>query len=204
MPSGLESELYRSGSIIATWKWPDLHSDEVIWSPTFFRLLGYEPGAVTPTKHLFWNLLHPEDHQRVFEQSCRIIHDAANLSLEYRLLRTDGEHRWFEATAVVQRGQSDEPLATIGTLRDIHDRRQLLDQLRRLEVRPTLIRAALALQLETWTPARDCAGALACGYSGNPADVVSRLNSGDRDKAEGAILAALSGSLAGEAVPVAK
>src|SRR5215510_6979050 len=45
---------------MGTWTW-DLGSGRVTWSDEMFRILGLEPGSITPSVEVFFARIHPED-----------------------------------------------------------------------------------------------------------------------------------------------
>ena len=90
-----------------------------------------------PTKWL--SLIHPDDRRRVEEALNRHMHgDAPKYDVEYRLRNTKGGYGWRHARGrIVQRGPNKEPLRMLGVDRDITERVQQQEQLRKLEAQLT-------------------------------------------------------------------
>ncbi len=89
-----------------------------IWSDELFRILGYEPGAVTPGIEAFLLAVHPEDVERVSAQW-----DAAQLGqmedTEYRIIhRASEEIRYVRGSGRVYRDGA-RITQIIGALQDI-------------------------------------------------------------------------------------
>jgi PAS domain S-box-containing protein len=78
---------------IGTWEW-DLASGEIRWSPEMFRLLGISPDR--DDLYAAWlDAVHPDDRARADATAREHASRAGPCSLEYRLLRPDGEIRWI-------------------------------------------------------------------------------------------------------------
>ena len=45
---------------LGSWEW-DLVSDEIAWSPQFYRILGRDPDRSAPTKEGYFDAIHPAD-----------------------------------------------------------------------------------------------------------------------------------------------
>src|ERR1700743_1603427 len=61
-------ELLRDAERVAhlgTWTW-DIASGRVTWSDELHRILGIEPGRVTPSVEAFMGMVHPEDRARTW------------------------------------------------------------------------------------------------------------------------------------------
>jgi PAS domain S-box-containing protein len=110
------------------WEW-DVVADQMLWSEEMARLCGLD---VTPVGHRFgahFDLIHPDDMLMVVRTVHEAITDPARrvLDCEFRVIRPDGNERWFLAKAHVFRNADGDPLRVLGALIDI-TRRQLLQQ----------------------------------------------------------------------------
>jgi len=81
--------------------------------------------------------IHPEDLNGCWDAFYAVYEARREFSVEYRLLRHDGEYRWMLTRGVPRFGPDGELAGYIGTVFDVHDRRrseleniQLLDELR--------------------------------------------------------------------------
>ena len=73
--------------------------------------------------------LHPEDVERCCGIQLACGASARPYSLDYRLCRRDGQFRWFMDLAAPQRTGRNLPFGYAGVCVDIHERRELEDQL---------------------------------------------------------------------------
>ena len=107
------------------------------WSPELKAILGL-PADFEPDDAVFASLIHPDDRERisalyrhVYTQESRGVYAA-----EFRINRADtNETRWVSATGRVTFDGDGRPLRGIGTLRDVHLRRQGEEALRESERR---------------------------------------------------------------------
>jgi PAS domain S-box-containing protein len=74
--------------------------------------------------------LHPEDRERCLDTFQRTLRDRESFSIEYRMLRWDGDHRWLLDTGVPQFDRDGEFVGFIGSCVDITDRRRWEEGLR--------------------------------------------------------------------------
>ena len=105
------------------WDW-DLTQDRAFWSDLTFRLLGYEPGELTPSYQMLQAIVHPEDAAREAAVLRRHLEDGQPYSVELRMRRKDGSYGWFQAQGQVQRNRAGQPVRMVGSLHDISDRKQ--------------------------------------------------------------------------------
>jgi PAS domain S-box-containing protein len=133
-------ELALEGGNDGLWDWMDIHAQAEWWSPSFYRLLGYEPDEMEASLVVFDAMLHPDDRARTFAALERalsetdvyeaLLDNRRNFDLEYRLRTKSGEYRWFRARAKVFFDEYGEPRRMAGSIQDIHDRRLAQDEIR--------------------------------------------------------------------------
>ena len=88
-------ELLREAERVAhlgTWTW-DLASGRVSWSDELYRILGLEPGSITPSVESFFAAVHPEDRERAQATSEQSIRDGVLPPVDCRVVRPDGSVR---------------------------------------------------------------------------------------------------------------
>ena len=107
-------QLAQTGS----WDW-DLETDVLLWSDNMFRLLGLEPGEITPTPEYVVGRIHPEDRERV-EREMEAARRVGMLpDVTYRITMPDGSVqslRSYAAVADERRGSSSR---LIGSVQDV-------------------------------------------------------------------------------------
>ncbi|TRW91421.1 CHASE domain-containing sensor histidine kinase [Candidatus Methylobacter oryzae] len=75
--------------------------------------------------------VHPDDYQRCLDTYVRAFDRRIGFSMEYRLLRHDGEYRWLIDTGVPRYADDDTFLGYIGSCFDITERKQVENKLAR-------------------------------------------------------------------------
>jgi len=88
-------ELLREAERVAhlgTWTW-DLGSGRVTWSDEMYRILGREPGNITPSVEAFFAAVHPVDRARAQSVSEQSIRDGVLPLVDCRVMRPDGSIR---------------------------------------------------------------------------------------------------------------
>ena len=108
-------ELAQMGS----WEW-DLETGDLRWSDNLYRLLGLEPGEITPTQGAVTERTHPDDRERMerFFESAR--RDGGLLQApEHRLVRPDGVVRHMRSRAVFELSEGRRRL--VGSVQDVTD-----------------------------------------------------------------------------------
>src|SRR5262245_24631180 len=97
------------------------------YSPRFKEILGHPPDADTSGWPDYFELVHPEDVERVRSRFRRHIIDSRedfHEPLDYRLRRADGKYIWVQAQGVSVRDEKGFSQRFIATLADISERRE--------------------------------------------------------------------------------
>jgi hypothetical protein len=102
----------------------DLTTGQTTWSDEMFRLLGHEPGTVTPSRAEFLLSIPPADREAVLAAMQQTLTPGENgpFRFEHRILRPDGEriveHEWRIVGDAL-----GTPLRIHGAMLDITERR---------------------------------------------------------------------------------
>jgi len=129
-----ERRLRRAQEIgqIGDWVW-SVDTGVVAWSDEMFRLYGVDPSAGQPSASEIAALFHPDDRDWVIAAQRRAIAgQAPSYEMQHRIVRPDGETRWVQTRAMLNRDQSGRIIEIQGTNLDITDRVQAEADLRRL------------------------------------------------------------------------
>lgn len=125
-------------------------------SPQIENLLGY-PRANFTLDPLFWTkILHPEDAERVLEQSRRSAQTLEPFAMEYRVIAKDGRTVWLKDESVLVRDENGTPSYWLGVWTDItnlkkaeEEQTQLINRLTRrtlhLQTAADVARAATSI-----------------------------------------------------------
>jgi DNA-binding CsgD family transcriptional regulator len=106
----------------------DLRTGEGIWSDESYRMRGLEPGGPVPDVDLVLEHVHPDDRERVAQIMGSVADDPRarspeGLTLEYRMLRSDGSVRQIRAHGRTELDERGEPWRWVGFAQDITDQR---------------------------------------------------------------------------------
>lgn len=117
----------------------DIRSGEVVVSPEYARMLGFEPEEFHETETAWRQRLHPADREtasRAYEEY--LAGRQQHYRVEFRLRTKSGQYRWILSVGkVVARDAAGRPLRMLGTHTDITDRKEaetrLAEQVRELQ-----------------------------------------------------------------------
>jgi PAS domain S-box-containing protein len=107
-------------------------------SPYYETMLGYTPQERLADPELWVRILHPEDRERVLEESRRS-EETGEFRTEYRMIAKDGNVVWVRDEGVLLRDDVGRPLGWQGVLTDVTKRRQAEEALGRLALQNRLI-----------------------------------------------------------------
>jgi PAS domain S-box-containing protein len=128
------SALYRQAEELANmgnWSW-DVGNDKLEWTDQLYKIYGLEPHSETMTIDRFLSLVHPEDREYVSGGVKALMHEN-RLDYTFRILTPDGRLKVLRSVAQVHRDASGKVTMVVGTERDITEKQNLIDQLRRSE-----------------------------------------------------------------------
>lgn len=99
------------------------------WSDECFRIFGFEPAEVKPTNDLFFQMVPESERAAVMEALRNAIETGQEYRSEHRIRWGNGQERWLEERALVERGPDGRALRLLGTTLDITDRKQAENKL---------------------------------------------------------------------------
>jgi PAS domain S-box-containing protein len=101
-----------------TWEW-DLDTDVLLWSDNMFRLLGVEPGSVSPSPEYVIGRVHPDDRDRV-EREVELARRDGSLPVPvYRTIWPDGTLHVLRSFPAVADGHEGGPRRLVGAVQDV-------------------------------------------------------------------------------------
>lgn len=114
------------------WDW-DLQTNALWWNENLQTIFGYRAEEVEPDVQSWINRIHPEDRERV-DKGMRKALDLGDPSWtdEYRFRCKDGTYAVVEDRGYISRDASGKALRMIGAMRDITQRKQAEEEMRRL------------------------------------------------------------------------
>jgi PAS domain S-box-containing protein len=109
----------------------DEKSTALYISPQYERVFGFAPEARMNDPDFWIDHLHPDDRERVLEESARTNQTGDPFVMDYRFLARDGRVVWVRDEAILFRDREDTPLYWQGVLLDITERKLVEETLSR-------------------------------------------------------------------------
>lgn len=107
------------GSTDGWWDW-DLVKGATLLSPRWYAMLGYQPTELPPTPTLSWELLHPEDRDRVESFFAEILQGSDDqFSVEFRMRHKEGHYVPILCRGHIARDPAGKPARVAGTNTDM-------------------------------------------------------------------------------------
>ena len=97
----------------------DVASRKIKWGEETFRIFGMDPEKGEPTLQEYGSLIHEEDREQAYFKFEKSIEGDIPLYQVYRIVRSDGEIRYLESLATVEKNLQGEPIKMFGTIQDI-------------------------------------------------------------------------------------
>ena len=122
-------ELILDASDEGYWDW-NLVTGEILHSPRYDTMLGYEPGELKTGYAEYREMTHPAD-QAALEESFKKILESQEDSYfsEFRMRCKSGEYIWIHGRGkIVERDNNRKPVRMVGTNTDITERKKLEEQ----------------------------------------------------------------------------
>jgi diguanylate cyclase (GGDEF)-like protein/PAS domain S-box-containing protein len=120
---------------IGSWEW-DLTTGTSWWSEELYSILEEDPSTYSATFENFLAKIHPEDRQVLIEGQKTIAVGAnAYAPTESRLVFPDGREKRIEQLIQARVDGQGRPVAIVGSVHDITERRALESKLRESEAR---------------------------------------------------------------------
>lgn len=108
------------------WQLPD--GTFAYMSPSCQRMTGYKPEAFNTNPQLLYEIVHPEDVQKVKAHKCQEVGNTIE-PLEFRIFHADGYLIWIEHLCHALRDKSGQFIGCRATNRDITDRKAVQEEL---------------------------------------------------------------------------
>jgi len=120
---------------IGRWQ-TNLSTGERFWSDEIYRIIGLEPDCIMPSVDSFYDIVHPDDIERV-QKNAEWAEQVGHKDIIYRILRPDGTIRHLHDQAKADTDSQGRLIMLSGTVQDITDRVEIENRLRESEERFT-------------------------------------------------------------------
>jgi PAS domain S-box-containing protein len=120
------------GARIGMWS-TDLGTGATECTPLAREIFGVAPESPPPTREQWLACIHPEDLERALGVWAEKIKQGAPYTLEYRIVRPDGEVRWVDTRGKFQFDAKGKPVRLTGITMDITERKRAERELRENE-----------------------------------------------------------------------
>ena len=105
------------------------------WSDETFRILGLEPGAIEPSCDAWLDRIHGEDRGAAWRAVGEVMERGAECALDCRIVQDDGQERFVQARAHIERDAQGRAVRMNGTFLDVTERERAQRTGRELEYR---------------------------------------------------------------------
>jgi diguanylate cyclase (GGDEF)-like protein/PAS domain S-box-containing protein len=131
----------------------DLVASRLTWSDEVFRIFEIDKACFEPSYEAFLNAIHPDDREAVNTAYTNSLQTHQASAITHRLLFADGRIKYVYEQWETHFSKKGKPLASIGTVQDITERKRAEDALRESELHfRTLANGVTAL---IWTSGTD-------------------------------------------------
>ncbi|MFZ1988925.1 MAG: PAS domain S-box protein [Alphaproteobacteria bacterium] len=103
---------------IGSWESDDT-IDRIIWSDNLYRIFGYEPHEITPSRSVYINHTHPEDLERIRTTIVKAVQSGTPYEVVHRITRRDGAERCIQAIGRPHVDREGTRIGTVGVVRDV-------------------------------------------------------------------------------------
>ena len=113
----------------------DEASTTIYISPQIEKILGFKPEDYQADPNIWRKQLHPDDRQKVIEETQKTHQTGQPFSCGYRMFAKDGNLVWLWDEAVIVKNTSNEPLFLQGVVLDITKQKLAEEELKESEQR---------------------------------------------------------------------
>lgn len=116
------------------WDW-NIETNNVYCSPAYATMLGYESEQLPPHVNSWMDLIHPDDKIKALKANTDCIENRCNqFQVEFRMRTKNGDWYWIlRKGKAVDRDKKGKATRMVGTHRNITDRKNAEDALRKSE-----------------------------------------------------------------------
>lgn len=139
----LKSESQRLNNIVDTlpgvvwefWGKPDIATNQFNFVSDYVeKMLGYTVEEFFSTPNFRFQIIHPDDLERIVQETTALYEKAESGTQEFRIIAKDGRTVWVEMNFIVITDENGNPVGMRGFTTDITERKYTEEALRKSEV----------------------------------------------------------------------
>lgn len=115
---------------LGSWRW-HRESGEHIWSDNRFKILGYEPGQISPSLNAVFETIHSDDRERVVEAITAATREKRNYEVTYKMKSLTGEEKVVIDKGLTWASKNTNDTGYFGIVKDITEQYQKEKELER-------------------------------------------------------------------------
>src|SRR4029077_7706143 len=93
------------------------------WSDEVYRIHGYQPGGIEPSRPTLFRLVHPDDREQVRQALNDAVREAKPYGIDFRVVRPDGSVRSIHGRGdIIFDPITHKPVRLVGSVQDVTDR----------------------------------------------------------------------------------
>ena len=127
-----ETYLTEAQRLSHTGTWVFTPTNTVYWSEESYQIWGLDPVQGLPIKEAVWQRIHPDDRDRVDEETQEAVRRKRDYAGEFRILLPDGTLKYVEATGHHVFSASGALVEVVATHVDVTERKHAQEEHQRL------------------------------------------------------------------------
>lgn len=121
-----KARLLEAQSVAKIGSWEIVVADlSLNWSNEVYRIFELDPDRFSPTWEKLFEIIHPEDREKVRITFFNSLKENITTVLEHRIVTSTGNLKYLEEHWEIIKNENGEPIRTIGTCQDITDKKKM-------------------------------------------------------------------------------
>jgi PAS domain S-box-containing protein len=104
----------------------------IYWSEENYRIWGFDPRQGVPTREAVWQRIHPDDRDRVTEETEEAMRRKKDYVVDFRIVLPDGTIKYLESTSHYLFSSDGDLVEIVGTHVDVTERQRAMEEHERL------------------------------------------------------------------------